>query len=91
MLFRSEAVKNLIASGESNGNYNIVVGGGTYPLTDMTVSEVMQLQKKLIGEKKGSAAGKYQIIYQTLAEILGKTGVGLDDKFDATTQDKLAE
>jgi len=85
------AILDLIAKGESNGNYNVVVGGATYPLTSMTVSEVMQLQKKLIKEKGGSAAGKYQIIYQTLAGLIGKTGVGLNDKFDVSTQDKLAE
>lgn len=85
------AILDLIAKGESNGSYNVMVGGATYPLTDMTVSEVMQLQKKLQSEKKGSAAGKYQIIYQTLSGLIGKTGIGLGDKFDATTQDKLAE
>lgn len=85
------AILELISKGESNGNYNVVVGGATYPLTSMTVGEVLQLQKRLIKEKGGSAAGKYQIIYKTLAGLIGKTGIGLNDKFDAANQDKLAE
>lgn len=83
-------LRELIAGVESRGNYNVVVGGQTYPLTTMTVAEVMNLQKKLIGEGKNSAAGKYQIKYETLAGIIGSAGVSRDDKFDESVQDKLA-
>jgi hypothetical protein len=84
-------IRDLIASVESKGNYNVVFGGQQYPLTSMTVSEVLQLQKQLIAEKGFSAAGKYQFVYQTLAGLIGKSGVGLNDKFDEITQDKLAD
>lgn len=83
-------IREMISGVESRGNYNVVVGGQTYPLTTMTVAEVMNLQKKLIGEGKDSAAGKYQIKYTTLAGIMGKAGVSRDDKFDEAVQDKLA-
>lgn len=85
------AIRELIAKVESNGNYNVLVGGQTANLTDMTIAEVMKLQKSLIGQNKGSAAGKYQVIYSTLAEAVGKIGLSYDQKFDAKTQDTIAD
>jgi muramidase (phage lysozyme) len=86
-----EAIKNLIASVESNGgDYNVAVGGKRYPLTDMTINEVMKLQRELKAGP-GSAMGKYQVIYGTLAEAVAKLGISRDDKFDAATQEKIGE
>lgn len=84
-------IRELIAGVESKGNYNVVVGGGQYPLTDMTIQEVMNLQRQLIGQKKNSAAGKYQVKYSTLAEAVGKMGLKYDQKFDAGVQDQIAD
>lgn len=84
-------IRELIASVESGGNYNILVGGGTAPLTNMTIAEVMQLQRQLIQEGKGSAAGKYQVIATTLNEAVGKLGLDRNQKFDESTQDKIAD
>lgn len=84
-------IRDMIAQVESRGDYNVVVGGEKYPLTSMTVGEVMDLQKKLISEGRNSAAGKYQIKYSTLADVMGKAGVGRNDKFDQATQDRLAD
>ncbi len=59
-------------------------------LSTMTVQEVMQLQD----DDKVHAAGRYQIIRQTLRGLMdgryGATGVQPTDVFDAETQDKLA-
>lgn len=59
-------------------------------LSSMTVQEVMGLQ----GSNKVHAAGRYQIIRSTLRSLMegryGATGVQPTDRFDATTQDKLA-
>ena len=85
------AIKDLIAGVESQGNYNTMVGGQNYALTSMTIGEVMQLQKKLISEKKGSAAGKYQMLYETLSEIAPKEGLKQTDLFDESSQERLAE
>lgn len=85
------AIREMIASVESRGNYNILVGGKTANLTEMTIAEVMQLQKGLISQGKGSAAGKYQVIYKTLAEVVGKMGLDYNQKFDSTTQDSIAD
>lgn len=85
------AIREMIAKAESQGNYNVLVGGKTANLTEMTIAEVMQLQRGLIGQGKGSAAGKYQVIYKTLAEVVGKMGLDYNQKFDATTQDSIAD
>lgn len=85
------AIREMIAKVESGGNYNVLVGGKTANLTEMTIAEVMQLQRGLIGQNKGSAAGKYQVIYKTLAEVVGKMGLDYNQKFDSTTQDAIAD
>lgn len=84
-------IREMISQVESRGDYNVMVGGAKQPLTAMTVAEVLKLQKELIGQGKDSAAGKYQIKYSTLSGIMGKAGVGLNDRFDQATQDKLAD
>ena len=59
-------------------------------LSTMTVQEVMQLQN----DDQVHAAGRYQIIRQTLRGLMegryGATGVQPTDVFDAQAQDKLA-
>lgn len=65
--------------------------GGIPGLSSMKVGEVMQLQ----ADKKLFAAGAYQIIPRTLADLMngvfGKTGVSMNDTFDQNTQDKLGQ
>jgi len=69
-------------------------------LTEMTVGEVMKLQQttdtsfkdetgKPTGTKMLFAAGKYQIIPNTLKEAVDKKYVKRTDMFDETTQEKL--
>ena len=86
-----DAIKDLIASVESKGDYNVVTGGKKYSLTSMTIGEVQNLQRQLIAEKKNSAAGKYQIKYSTLRENIGKVGLSTGDKFDEKNQELLGE
>lgn len=89
---------DLIASGESGrAGYDAANKGkaGDMPnglpgLSNMSVGDVMRLQSN----KEIFAAGRYQIIPDTLAGLIsgkyGNIGVSLNDKFDAATQDKLA-
>lgn len=84
------AIRQLIAGVESQGDYNVAVGGKKYPLTDMTIDEVMKLQRELKAGP-GSAMGKYQVIYGTLVEAVSKLGIKRDQKFDAATQDAIAD
>ena len=93
---RREAMLHTIGKIESNGNYNVVVGGKEYPLTKMTVGEVLALQSTMKGN---TAAGKYQIKKETLESLVYKPGskklrnpkdFNLDTKFDEAGQDWAA-
>ena len=86
---------DIIASGE--GDYNSVNRGraGDSPggasryfgkdLTQMTVGEVMDLQRS--GQL--FAAGKYQIIPQTMKGFVSSSGISMTDLFDSRTQEKF--
>lgn len=83
---------DVIGRVEGRGNYNILVGGKSLPeLTDMTVAEVLNFQAGMRGQGyESTAVGKYQIIRDTLAGLVGRGVVGPDDVFSPGTQDKLA-
>lgn len=86
---------DVIASGE--GGYESVNRGvaGDTPggaesvtgkkLADMSVGEVMELQ----AQEKLFAVGKYQIIPKTMRGFVRTMNISLDDKFDASTQEKF--
>jgi hypothetical protein len=84
------ALLNLIASKESKGDYNILVGGKRGNLTTMKVSDILDFQREMprLGFES-SAVGKYQIIRSTLLESMDRAGVKPNDLFDETTQEKL--
>ena len=85
---------DLLASGE--GNYNSVnrgwagdtPGGIEYIMGRTfdyyTVADVMRMQQWHL-----YAVGRYRFIPSTLRFAVNASGVSLDDKFDATTQDRL--
>lgn len=85
---------NVVAKGESGGNYNAYFGSPANTdirFTDMTLGEVFFWQTEFV--KQGSisnAVGKYQIIQPTLIDISDKLGITHDTKFDEATQDKIA-
>jgi len=97
----SSDLKELIASKESNGNYNVLVGGDEANLTGLTVRAVLELQDHMVKEGyKSSAVGKYQMIKSTIESLLYKPGTtelrnpndfNLDTKFDEKTQDWAAD
>jgi muramidase (phage lysozyme) len=68
---RKQAMKKMIGGLESNGNYNIMVGGKEVPLTNMTIGQVLDMQSKMDGD---TAAGKYQIKESTLRSLVYKPG-----------------
>jgi hypothetical protein len=94
----SSNLLDIIAGGESGSmGYDAAnkgkagdTPGGMPGLSNMKVGDVMRLQQ----EKKLFAAGRYQIIPNTLAGLIsgkyGNTGVSINDTFNAATQDKLA-
>jgi muramidase (phage lysozyme) len=83
---------DFIGAKESNGNYNILVGGKTEPnLTNMSISEVINYQDSMIRRgHESTAVGKYQIIKPTLKVLLNKKYASPSDKFSPEVQDKLA-
>lgn len=59
-------------------------------LTDMTIAEIMQLQRGTRGTgRKLFAAGRYQIIPETMHIAVRDSGVGLNEKFTPAVQDRL--
>lgn len=84
----------LIASVESKDNYNAYFGNAgnkAIDFTNMTIAEVLQWQARYVAEGNASSAiGRYQIVNTTLSGLIERLGIDTTQKFDATTQDKLA-
>lgn len=59
------------------------------PLTDYTISELLEAQRVWAKNWKGSAAGKYQIIRKTLQGLVDELGIPGDAKFTPDLQDRL--
>jgi len=80
---------DLIKQKESyGGNYNVFKGSRKeYDLTNMTVNEVREMQKKQMGNK---AAGAYQIIPATFDYLMGKMKLSGNEKFTPEMQDRMA-
>ena len=78
-----------VAHGSANSRQQY--SGG---ISNMTVQQVMDLQRVGDGRGRLHATGRYQIIQSTLKGLIdgayGPTGVNPTDKYDAATQDKLA-
>lgn len=85
-----------ISQFESRGDYNIVWGGikpkdrPPRPLTQMTVGEVLAWQDSIDRHYMSEAAGRYQIMEDTLRGLYRPAGVPLSAKYDRKTQDRLA-
>jgi len=86
---------SLIASRESNGNYNAhfgKAGNQNNPrFTTMPVKEVRRWQDDFIADgSDSSAVGKYQIIRTTLDAIIGRLKLDGSEIFDENLQDNMA-
>lgn len=88
---------DFIAKPESGGDYNIVYGGipvrnrPSKPLTQMTIDEVIEWQRWVVGQgSPSSAAGKYQIIRPTLVGLWKEAGLKKSDIFSEANQDRMA-
>lgn len=92
--FESNSLLNMIAEGESGGDYNIAWGrrhpttADGHPLSDMTINEVLAWQKS--SKAASDAAGKYQIIEPTLRASMKAMGLTGNEKFDPAMQDRIA-
>lgn len=101
----SGSMLELIARGESGGNYNATLDngawtGGPQNLVGMSLNQVRDLQRQMLsnpanrakyGDGKGSSAlGKYQIVGQTLQGLMEEMGLSGDEMFDEKMQDQMA-
>lgn len=95
-IYQAKPLLDFIARPESGGDYNIV-WGGIRPkhrppklLTTMTIGEVLNWQDSIDSLYMSEAAGRYQIMEDTLRGLYKSAGMSLNDLFDEAGQDKLA-
>ena len=90
---RERGLLDFIGALESNGYddyYRDVAAGPPRQLTTMTVSEVLDWQDSIDAQSDSEAAGRYQIMEDTLRGLVRQGVVSADARFDAATQDALA-
>ena len=66
------------------------VHGAPKPLTQMTIREVLAWQDRIDPLYRSEAAGRYQILEDTLRGLYAEAGMTLDSMFDKAGQDRLA-
>lgn len=77
--------------------YNVVWGGikkadwPPKPLTEMTIGQVLAWQDRIDPRYRSEAAGRYQILEDTLRGLYEEAGLTMGDRFDKAGQDRLAE
>jgi len=99
-------ILDLIAAAEgtdAGDGYNETLGYGAYTggdvdLVNMTLRQVYELQQRMLAHPdnsyNSSAAGRYQIVGQTLKDLVDNGNLGLDwdrDTFNSSTQDRMAQ
>ncbi len=102
---KHDNILDLIASVESGGDYNATLDngrwtGGARNLTGMTLNQVRDLQRQMLGNpanralygdgKGSSALGRYQITGATLEGLMKELGLSGDRLYNQDTQDELA-
>jgi hypothetical protein len=86
---------DFIAKYESRGNYNVVWGGIKQKhrpgsLVKLTVGQVLNWQDSIDPLYMSEAAGRYQIMEDTLRELVSQGYAAKSDLYDEGTQDRLA-
>lgn len=85
---------DVIAEGESKGNYNAYFGKAhntAIDFTSMPVGDVLAWQRKFVADGNASnAVGRYQFIEPTLSGLVNEMGIDPDERFTPGLQDKLA-
>lgn len=88
---------SLIREKEARGDYDIVYSGirkadrPKNPITTMTVAEVLAWQDSIDPKYMSEAAGAYQVMEDTLRQLVRSGAVNIAAKFDEETQDKIAQ
>lgn len=89
-----QSLLDIIARGESKGNYNAYygnAGNNTVEFTNMTINEVLAWQEHYVNSgSPSSAVGKYQFIRPTLTSLVNEYSLSKEARFDEELQDRLA-
>ena len=95
-----QGIRELIKSRESGGDYNATLDNGAYTggqrdLVNMTINEVLEMQRDMLrhpnNKKNSSAAGAYQIVGKTLQSLVDELGLTGNELYDPQMQDRLAD
>ena len=92
----AQPILDFIAKHESRGDYDVVWGGidrkdrPPKQITRMTIREVLAWQDEIDPHYMSEAAGRYQILEDTLRGLYRSAGLSLDDYFNEANQDALA-
>jgi muramidase (phage lysozyme) len=87
---------DFIAKPESGGDYNVVWGRikpadrPKRPIVSMTIAEVLAWQESIDARYQSEAAGRYQIMEDTLRPLPAAAGLKMYDLFNEANQDALA-
>jgi muramidase (phage lysozyme) len=87
---------DFIAKPESGGEYGVVWGRikpadrPKRPLISMTIAEVLAWQESIDARYQSEAAGRYQIMEDTLRPLPAAAGLKMYDLFNEANQDALA-
>lgn len=91
---RTRGVLDFIGSIEGPAGYDDyyrgVSSGPPRPLTTMTINEVLAWQDSIDAKSDSEAAGRYQIMEDTLRDLVRSGQVDPNRPFNAATQDDLA-
>lgn len=96
----NKGLRELIKLKESGGDYNVTLDHGAYTggprdLVNMTINEVLAMQKQMLAhpsnKKNSSAAGAYQIVRTTLQGLVDELGLTGNELYSREMQDRLAD
>lgn len=89
------ATLDFIARYEAPGGYDQVHAAvpetPPRPLTAMSIREVLAWQKQIRPRAVSTAAGRYQIIHDTLARLAETYGIDPEQRFDPAMQARLGQ
>jgi muramidase (phage lysozyme) len=84
-------IRRAEAGGTSSAYGRVFGTRNSYPLEQMTLSQVMKLQSQMRASGSPSTAvGAYQFLNRTLTRLQDELGLTGQEKFDAKLQDRLA-
>jgi muramidase (phage lysozyme) len=89
---RAKPILDLIGRAEAPKGYNQIFGRNrSAPLDQMTVAQVLQLQRMMVSNgSPSSAVGRYQFINKTLRGLVTSLRIDPNTKFTPELQDRLA-